>query len=101
MYWDVPRITVRLLAHSLYETGSEFSSSYNTLCFVANFRSRTGIHGNENQNIQVLGVTFRDFEVAAVALNNVDGLVIADCHVQTNRRDVPVNGMYSAGRFIR
>ena len=34
-----------------------------------------GIHGNDNSNIKIAAVEFRDFEVAAVALNNVDNLV--------------------------
>ena len=34
-----------------------------------------GIHGNDNSNIKIAAVNFRDFEVAAVALNNVDNLV--------------------------
>ena len=59
-----------------------------------------GIHGNENQNVEVSGVTFEDFEVAAVSLNNVDGLVIKNNRVLRNRKDVPVNGMFSAAHFI-
>ena len=60
-----------------------------------------GIHGNENSDVRISGVTFRDFEVAAVSLNNVDNLVIEDCIVDRNRQDVPVLGMFSAARFIR
>jgi hypothetical protein len=61
----------------------------------------TGIHGNENSNILIRDVTFRDFEVAAVSLNNVDNLRIQDCQVLRNRQDVPVSGMFSAARFLR
>lgn len=63
--------------------------------------SHHGIHGNNNANIEIRDVTFNDFEVAAVSLNNVDGLQISDNLVQGNRKDVPVNGMFSAARFIR
>ena len=35
--------------------------------------SHHGIHGNNNKNVAVSNVIFRDFEVAAVSLNNVDG----------------------------
>jgi hypothetical protein len=38
---------------------------------------------------------------AAVALNHVDGLLIENCQVNGNRKDVPVVGMFSAARFIR
>jgi hypothetical protein len=59
------------------------------------------VHGNDNQNVVIKDMTFHDFEVAAVALNNVDGLVIRDCEVLHNRHDVPVLGLFSAARFIR
>lgn len=61
----------------------------------------TGIHGNENKDVLIQNVEFRDFEVAAVALNNVDSLEISGCNVVKNRHDVPVVGMFSAARFIR
>lgn len=63
--------------------------------------SHHGIHGNENDNVLIDGVTFVDFEVAAVAINNVDSLTITNCEIPRNRHDVPVLGMFSAARFIR
>jgi len=45
-------------------------------------------------------VQFKDFEVAAVSLNNVDKLAIEHCTVFKNRQDVPVVGLFSAARFI-
>ena len=48
----------------------------------------------------VEGITFEDFEVAAVSLNKVDGLEIVKNNVKGNRKDVPVVGSYSAARFI-
>ena len=60
-----------------------------------------GIHGNENTNVLIANVEFHDFEVAAVSLNNVNGLEISDCNVARNRHDVPVVGLFSAARFIR
>jgi hypothetical protein len=59
-------------------------------------RSSHGIHGNENRNVEIRNVIFRDFEVAAVSLNNVDGLNIQNCEIQHNRRDVPIVGSFSA-----
>ena len=52
-------------------------------------------------NVKVVGVEFRDFEVAAVALNKADNLMISDNVVTNNRHDVPIVGMFSAARFIR
>lgn len=63
--------------------------------------SHHGIHGNNNANIEISNVTFRDFEVAAVSINNVDGLQITNNKVKGNRKDVPVTGMFSAAKFIR
>ncbi|KAG7349085.1 hypothetical protein IV203_011682 [Nitzschia inconspicua] len=63
--------------------------------------SHHGIHGNQNSDVTIRKVTFRDFEVAAVSLNNVDGLKIQRCNVLQNRWDVPVTGIFSAARFIR
>jgi hypothetical protein len=63
--------------------------------------SHHGIHGNDNTNIVIKNVTFFDFEIAAVALNNVDGLLIRDCEVLHNRHDVPVVGLFAAALFIR
>lgn len=63
--------------------------------------SHHGIHGNENSNIVIRDVTFEDFEVGAVSLNNVDDLVIEDCKITNNRHDVPVIGAWSGALFIR
>lgn len=59
-----------------------------------------GIHGNGNQNILIEDIDFIDYEVAAVALNGVDGLTVKDVEA-SNRTDVPVLGSYSNARFIR
>ena len=58
-----------------------------------------GIHGNGNKNIRIINVDFEDFEVGAVALNGVKGLVIIGSTAK-NREDVPVLGTYSNARFI-
>ena len=58
-----------------------------------------GIHGNGNQNILIEDVDFHDFEVAAVALNGVNGLTVKDVEA-TNRTDVPVIGSWGNARFL-
>lgn len=63
--------------------------------------SHHAIHGNANKNIVIRDLTFSDFEVAAVALNNVDDIVIRDCQILRNRHDIPVLGLFSAALFIR
>ncbi len=61
--------------------------------------SHHGIHGNGNRDIRIEGVAFQDFEVAAVALNGVNGLLIKDC-TASSREDVPVMGRFSSAQFI-
>jgi hypothetical protein len=63
--------------------------------------SHHGIHGNDNDNVLIDGVTFEDFEVAAVSINNANNLLITNCDISNNRHDVPVLGMFSAAKFIR
>lgn len=61
--------------------------------------SHHGIHGNDNKNVTIKNVDFRDFEVAAVALNGVQNLKIEDSRA-SNREDVPIIGTFSNARFI-
>jgi len=61
--------------------------------------SHHGIHGNDNRNVVIENVDFVDFEVAGVALNGVEGLDMRDC-TMVNRKDLPVLGTFSAGRFL-
>ena len=63
--------------------------------------SHHGVHGNENNNVEISGVTFEDFEVGAVSLNNVKGLQIKNCNIPKNRHDVPILGSFSAALQIR
>ncbi len=63
--------------------------------------SHHGIHGNENENVLISRVTFKDFEVGAVSLNNVKGLAIKNCDIPNNRHDVPILGSFSAALKIR
>ncbi|MEW6534355.1 MAG: hypothetical protein AB1454_01900 [Candidatus Auribacterota bacterium] len=58
-----------------------------------------GIHGNANKNIYITNVDFVDFEVAAIALNGVEGLTVIGSTAM-NREDVPIVGTFSTARFI-
>jgi len=62
--------------------------------------SHHGIHGNNAKNIEIRDIRFVDFEIAAVALNNVDNVKIENNKIPRNRQDVPVNGMFSAAHFL-
>jgi hypothetical protein len=60
-----------------------------------------GIHGNDNSNIHIHDVTFEDYEIAAVNLNNVQNVTIENCIVNGNRKDIPILGSFSATINIR
>ena len=90
--------------HNFVSDESEFKAAKNFRLSgpgTVGLSSHHGIHGNENENIEISGVTFKDFEVAAVSLNNVKGLEIKDCDIPNNRHDVPILGSFSAALQIR
>lgn len=58
-----------------------------------------GIHGNGNEGVQLENLRFRDYEVAAMALNGVKRLRVRNCDAKS-REDVPVLGTFSNARFI-
>jgi hypothetical protein len=62
--------------------------------------SHHGIHGNDNTNIRLERIEFVDYEVAAMALNGVEGFNMEFC-TATNRKDIPVLGTFSAARFMQ
>lgn len=59
-----------------------------------------GIHGNGSSDVTIKDVIFDGFEVAAVALNGVQGLKLENLRAYS-RKDVPVNGKFSAAQFIK
>lgn len=63
--------------------------------------SHHGIHGNGANNIYIENVNFIDFEVGAISLNASKNVFLKGVTLERNRRDVPVLGTYSAGRFIK
>lgn len=63
--------------------------------------SHHGIHGNNNSNITIKDVTFKEFEISAISLNKINGLIIDNVIIGSNSKNVPILGTYSAGRFIR
>ena len=62
--------------------------------------SHHGVHGNFNERIRISDVDFVDYEVAALALNGVQGLDVRNV-TASNRKDVPVLGTFSSAQFIK
>ena len=48
-----------------------------------------------------LTLNTKSLDQAAVSVNKVDGIIIENCMVNGNRKDVPIVGLFSATRFIR
>lgn len=63
--------------------------------------SHHGIHGNNCDNVMIEDVMFKDFEVAAQALNGSKNLWMKNVVVAGNRQNIPVLGTYSVGRFLK
>jgi len=63
--------------------------------------SHHGIRGNGNMNVQLKNIDFIDFEVAGIAIQGGIDILIENCNLLTNRRDVPVLGTFSSARFIQ
>ena len=84
-----------------HDFGSTFDPAKNVTILngTLGLSSHHGIHGNSNDNITIQGVDFKDFEVAAIALNGTNSAVIKDV-TATNRKDVPVLGTFSNALFI-
>ena len=63
--------------------------------------SHHGIHGNKMENVIVNNVIFKNFEVAAVALNGGNNCILNKLNVLNTNMDVKVLSTYSSARFIR
>jgi hypothetical protein len=63
--------------------------------------SHHGIHGNGNKDVLIEDVTFRDYEVAAIALNGPRKVEIKNVVIEESRTDVPVLGTFSSAQFIK
>ena len=62
--------------------------------------SHHGIHGNAAQDVHLKDLVLNDFEVAAIALNGSRDINIKNVEIKRNRQEIPVLGIWSAGRFI-
>lgn len=60
-----------------------------------------GIHGNDNVGVTIQHVSFENFEIAAIHLNGARKVTIEDCDIRGNRKDIPIYGTFSTGRFLR
>lgn len=74
------------------------------MCWIKNgtlgLSSHHGIHGNNASWILIEHLIIRDWEVAGIALNGSDHIVIRNVHIGPNRQDIPVMATYSSGRFL-
>ena len=62
--------------------------------------SHHGIHGNNNINITLKNLTFKDFEVAAISLNGSSYTVMDEINVLNNNHNIPLHGIWSSALFL-
>ena len=65
------------------------------------FSSHHGIHANSATNVILDNLNFIDFEVAGIALNGSNNVIINNVTVKNNLQKVPLNAKYSQSRFLR
>jgi hypothetical protein len=63
--------------------------------------SHHGVHGNGSNKIIFENLVVKDFEVAAISINDVNDIDFYKVTVPNNRHNIPVLGTYSAARFIK
>ncbi len=62
--------------------------------------SHHGIHGNSATNVQITNLRVKDFEVAGIAMNGFDTLLIENVEVGPCAKDVPFLGLYTQARVM-
>lgn len=62
--------------------------------------SHHGIHGNDNNNIFLYKLKFKNFEVAAISLNGSIKTTIKDINILNNNQKIPVLGIWSSALFL-
>ena len=63
--------------------------------------SHHGIHGNSMKNIIIENLNIFDYEVAAIALNGGENILVRDIQVCNISTDIKVISTFSQARFIR
>lgn len=61
--------------------------------------SHHGIHGNGCKNILIENIQFKDFEVAAIAINGGHNITVNNCQVLNANSNITVLSTYSHARF--
>lgn len=67
--------------------------------FIGN-SSHHGIHGNNNNNIILQNLKFKNFEVAAISLNGAKNLTIENIHILGNNQNILVLAIWSSALFL-
>jgi len=62
--------------------------------------SHHAIHGNDNRRVTIRNVCIDTFEVAGIALNGADQVVIEQCRIGPNLKNVKVNSRVSQAHFL-
>jgi hypothetical protein len=68
---------------------------------VLGLSSHHAIHGNDVFGTTIENLRILDFEVAGIALNGVKKVTITNCDIGPSSTQVPVNGLFAQGTFLR
>ena len=76
-----------------------------TNCCIINgclgLSSHHGIHGNGMKNVIIENLNIYDYEVAGIALNGGEHVLVRNVHITNLSRNIPIISTYSQARFIR
>lgn len=77
-----------------------YNSNQNTTSYLGK-SSHHGIHANVANNVVIYNIYFKEYEVAAIALNGTTLGVLSDIYALNTDKNVPILSTYSQARFIR
>ena len=94
---------------SNFQGGTPYKAANNVLIYNSNLNkasylgrsSHHGIHANVANNVVIYNIHFKDYEVAAIALNGTTLGILSDIYALKTKKEVPILSTYSQARFIR
>lgn len=94
---------------SNFQGGTPYKAASNVLIYNSDSNnpsylgrsSHHGIHANVANNVVIYNIHFKNYEVAAIALNGTTLGVLSDIYALKTKKKVPILSTYSQARFIR
>eukprot|EP01084_Bolivina_argentea_P081830 148160_1 len=67
---------------------------------ILRLSSHHGIHGNNNNEIQILNINSYNFDVAGIQCNSCENLLISNCIIGPQNNGIPLLGRYTHSRAL-